>query len=188
MNKYKACELISLIFSHPTTSLFFIIFLSFLKNFSLEDIFLSLVIVSLLSISPAFFWAVKNKKSVFLENRKERHPFLLISSLILLAGSGIGKYFGYPLLYITSFLYGINTFAIFLFNFKIKPSVHIAGISGPVTYLTLSFGSVFSLFYLFSLPVGFARLKLKAHSLKEIIAGFFIASFTTWVLVFLKFV
>jgi len=178
------CEITSFIFSHPFTSMFFIAVLTLWKGFSPAEMLLSIVMVCFLPLLPSFVWAIKRKKSVYLENRKERHPFLLISSLLLFTGNAIGSIFNYSLLYTVSLLYGINTLAIFFFNFKIKPSIHIAGISGPVTYLSFCIHPLFSFLYLFSLPVAYARLKLRAHSKKEVLAGFFISIFVTLLLIF----
>lgn len=182
---YKLYEIVSITSSHPFTSLAFIFFIFISKNFSLIEFGLSSIFISVISIIPTILWSIKRKKSIFLENRKERIPLLLLTSIIFLTGAIIGKVFDMEIFYIISMLYAVNTFALFIVNFKIKASIHISGITGPVTYLTLSIAPVFSLLYLFLFPVALARIKMKAHTTKEIIAGFLTSFLVTLSFVYL---
>ncbi len=177
--KYGIYRFISLALSHPFTALFFISIVYFLTKASTLDGITTVLGVSLVPILPSTVWALKKGKSFFMENRKERAPFLLVSSFILLAESVLGKIAGLPLLFTVSLLYGINTLAIFLVNFKMKASVHVAGIAGPVTFLAFCFTPKFAALYLLALPSALSRYKLRAHTEKELVAGFATAFFVT---------
>ncbi len=179
-DRYSIYKFISLVFSHPFTASFFILAVYLLIKSSILDVLASIFGISIISVLPSTLWALKNGKSLFIENQKERTPFLFISSLILFAECFFGKIFSLPLLFTISFLYAANTFALFLINFRVKASVHVAGIAGPTTFLVFCFNPLFSLLYLFALPAAISRLKLKAHAKKELIFGFVIPFFVTF--------
>ncbi len=67
--------------------------------------------------------------------------------------------------------YGVNTFIMMLINLKWKISIHASGITGPATFLLASFGFAAIPFFLLVLPVGWARLRLRAHTPEQIFAG-----------------
>nr|MDO8133446.1 hypothetical protein [Candidatus Njordarchaeum guaymaensis] len=75
---------------------------------------------------------------------------------------------------------GVTT-SIALISFFWKISVHSSGIAGPVTALTYVFGWTAALMYLWLLPIGWARLKLKAHTLPQVLGGGVAATFITFV-------
>lgn len=73
----------------------------------------------------------------------------------------------------TYFLSGILMF-ISTFAFKIKASGHMCGFSGPVTFLSVTISYYFLLLYLLIILVIWSSLKLKRHTIIEIILGFLI--------------
>jgi membrane-associated phospholipid phosphatase len=65
-------------------------------------------------------------------------------------------------------------------NYFRKISAHGAGVAGPITAITYYFGILaFPLFLLIPLTV-WARLKLKAHTLFEVVSGILIATLITF--------
>ena len=77
--------------------------------------------------------------------------------------------------------YSINTFGMFLITLSWKISVHAAGITGPLSVLIFKLGIAWGLLYAIVLPVGFVRIRLKQHSLPQIIAGAVLSALLTWV-------
>ena len=77
--------------------------------------------------------------------------------------------------------YGVNTFIMMIINLKWKISIHASGITGPATFLFYSFGLIAIPFFLLVLPVGWARLRLRAHTPAQILAGALITIAITWV-------
>ena len=76
--------------------------------------------------------------------------------------------------------YFVNGFIAMLISLKWKISVHAWGITGPLTSLIFQFGLLLSPIWLLVVPVGWARLELKAHSLSQILVGALIAIPLTW--------
>ena len=76
--------------------------------------------------------------------------------------------------------YFVNGFIAMLISLKWKISVHAWGITGPLTSLIFQFGLLLSPIWLMVVPVGWARLELKAHSLSQILVGALIAIPLTW--------
>ncbi len=179
LNNYKIYEAISLVFSHPFTSFGFILLLFIFTKSSLLEFMISFIFVSIVSILPTIIWSIKQGKSIFLEDRKDRSLLLFITGIVFMIGTVIGKVIDMKVFFLVSLLYAANTFALFLVNLRIKASIHIAGITGPVTYLVFSVNPLFSILYVFLIPVAYSRIKLNAHVLKEIYAGFIISFLVT---------
>jgi len=70
--------------------------------------------------------------------------------------------------------YFVNGFIAMLISLKWKISVH------ALTSLIFQFGLLLSPIWLLVVPVGWARLELKAHSLSQILVGALIAIPLTW--------
>ncbi len=76
--------------------------------------------------------------------------------------------------------YGVNTFVMMLINLKWKISIHASGITGPATFLFYTFGMIAIPFFFLVLPVGWARLRLRAHTPAQILAGALLTIAITW--------
>ncbi len=106
------------------------------------------------------------------EKEKRNTPFLavvlsyIIGTVVLV---GIGTP---PIVSALMFCYATNTIIASIINLRWKISVHAIGVAGPFTCLTYYLGLVYSLFFVLIIPVGWARLKLKAHTVEQVIAGF----------------
>lgn len=73
-----------------------------------------------------------------------------------------------------------NSLIMMLVSLKWKISVHASGITGPTTVLVYSLGPAASLLSMLLIPVGWARIKLGAHSLAQVSAGALLTIATTW--------
>jgi membrane-associated phospholipid phosphatase len=74
-----------------------------------------------------------------------------------------------------------NTVIMMLISLKWKISVHASGIAGPITTLIYALG-VTALPPLFLVvPVGWARIRLKAHTLAQVAAGALLTILATWI-------
>jgi membrane-associated phospholipid phosphatase len=78
--------------------------------------------------------------------------------------------------------YMINTFVMMLITLRWKISIHASGIAGPATFLVYAFGIQFVWMFLLILPVGWARLKLNAHTLSQVVIGFSLTVALTYLL------
>jgi membrane-associated phospholipid phosphatase len=67
--------------------------------------------------------------------------------------------------------YVVNSVAMTVITQVWKISIHASGITAAATFLVYHLGPIMFPFFMLVLPVGWARIKLKAHNLKQIIAG-----------------
>ena len=77
--------------------------------------------------------------------------------------------------------YAGNSLAMLLITRRWKISVHASGIAGPTTALIVSLGTWASIFFALLIPVGWARIRLKAHTPTQILAGALVTILATWV-------
>jgi membrane-associated phospholipid phosphatase len=74
-----------------------------------------------------------------------------------------------------------NTVVMMLISLKWKISVHASGVAGPLTALIYFVGFAAIPFLLLVIPVGWARLKLKAHTPAQVVAGALLTIVITWI-------
>jgi membrane-associated phospholipid phosphatase len=74
-----------------------------------------------------------------------------------------------------------NTVIMMLVSLKWKISIHASGIAGPMTALVFALGVNAVPVLLLILPVGWARLTLKAHTPMQVVAGALVTILMTWV-------
>ncbi len=79
------------------------------------------------------------------------------------------------------FSYLLNVIFLVIINkfFGYKASGHGAGIAGPATALTIVFGAVGALSFLFLIPVFYSKIKLKDHTFMQLLTGSLLSSFLT---------
>jgi membrane-associated phospholipid phosphatase len=73
-----------------------------------------------------------------------------------------------------------NSLVMTLVSVKWKISVHASGIAGPVTALTCSFGVAALCLLGLAIPIGWARVRLGAHSVSQVVAGILLTIAATW--------
>lgn len=67
--------------------------------------------------------------------------------------------------------YFVNSLAMMIISRVWKISIHASGIAGPATFLVHQLGIRMLPFSMLLLPTAWARIKLGAHDLKQVIAG-----------------
>ncbi len=104
--------------------------------------------------------------------RSQRHaPYLLSAALLVLT------YFFLwilkaPTLLLAATLASLgNTLFIFIVNIFWKISAHMMGAAAPLIAFSFAFGKWVLPFYLLLLAIGWARVKLKAHTVAQVLAG-----------------
>ena len=76
--------------------------------------------------------------------------------------------------------YLINTCAMFLITLVWKISVHAAGVTGPLSFLVFKLGLLWGFLYLLVIPVGLIRIRLRQHTLLQVLAGAVLSAALTW--------
>lgn len=77
--------------------------------------------------------------------------------------------------------YLVNAFILLSISLSWKISIHTSGVAGPLTALVFQLGAKVLPFFLLALPVAWARIELKAHNLKQVIAGTVLTTGLTWI-------
>ncbi len=187
-------KLISYIF-HPLLFSFigsFIYLLLTPKHLAKKQEYILLLIIFISTyILPIFLLALLKKlnliKTYRLESIEERKfPVLFFIILSFMVGNLLLNIKIVDLLAYSFFGTSLAmTATYFLFNLKIKTSLHTLGIGGILGFVLimsyeykLNFNLVIALLFILSGIIAFSRLKLNAHKPKEVYIGFLIAMIT----------
>ena len=76
--------------------------------------------------------------------------------------------------------YACNTVIMLLITLRWKISIHASGVAGPATALVYSMGVWAAAFFILLVPVGWARVQLKAHTPWQVFAGALVTAIATW--------
>jgi hypothetical protein len=77
--------------------------------------------------------------------------------------------------------YFVNGLVLILITLKWKISIHASGVMGPFTALLYLLGGVVFPLILVVIPVAWARVELKAHTVMQVAAGAILSGVLTWV-------
>ncbi len=130
-----------------------------------------------LSVLPVFAYLVyqlrrKKLDSVFPESQGQRKKIYLTASVTAAVGCGVMWLVKAPELLAVSFTAGLVAIVVFMgINFYWKISLHAAFISAAAMILTVIYGTRAVWVFVFLVPVTWARLELKMHTLAQMIAG-----------------
>jgi membrane-associated phospholipid phosphatase len=185
MNRKSLAEILSLVFNPPIVATPTFLVLILLQK-SENPILLFLITMTFGTIVPLIVVVGLTKHGtipdIWASKRETRFvPFsgaigsYLLGSLVLVALRS-------PALITAMMLcYGGNTVIMMLISLKWKISIHATGIAGPLTALVFALGIIAVPLLLLILPVGWARLTLKAHTPMQVIAGALLTVLITWV-------
>jgi membrane-associated phospholipid phosphatase len=182
----RLADALTLAFSAPTFALIAVIIFSLFSPIGLgpslgevTSILLGAVFLSILPISPVFYYARKGVVDLQVSERRMRPKLFAMAILGYSLGVILFGLLSAISLMVLSLAYVGVTTSIALISFLWKISVHSSGIAGPVTGLTYVFGWPAALMYLWLLPIGWARLKLKAHNFPQVLGGAVAAALIT---------
>ncbi len=139
------------------------------------NMFNALAVLAFLGIGPVIIILLRKLregfKDVFLSRRDERFAYFTYAVASYALGSLFFLVMREGLMASYAFTYAAVTTSIALATLKVKASVHVAGIAGPTTFLTLALGLPYAALYGLLGPVAIARYCLRAHSIKELLIG-----------------
>ncbi len=173
----------SYIFVPTTFTLWLFISVSFKFN---EKVGLGIALSSLFTfILPIFIFLILKKKGKIKDydaSVKEERTFLYIVGIFLcLLGYAFSYMFNlnqnFSILWI---IYAINTLLLIIINKFWKISAHMIGISAPIAaffYWDIMF---YKILLIICIILAWARLKLKMHTVSQIIAGFLFGFLLTY--------
>ncbi|MGD2201189.1 MAG: PAP2 family protein [Candidatus Bathyarchaeota archaeon] len=77
--------------------------------------------------------------------------------------------------------YFVNALIMLCITLYWKISIHAVGVMGPLTALMFQLGTRITPLFLLMLPVAWARIELKAHNFKQVLAGAVLSTVLTWI-------
>lgn len=181
----KIARYISTIFVPPVPMLIIFSFLSLtlkISSLNFTVVFLTTLVFGFLAPILLFRILLKQDKIINHDATvKEQRTvpylwalsFYVIGFLILYFFSIEGTILSFWLCYVT------NMILVLVINKFWKISIHTIGIVGPVTLVVYITGVAFIPLFIIPLMVGWSRIKLKCHSLSQVLAGGLLAIFST---------
>ena len=144
---------------------------------SLQCFLLGVVFIVVLPISPVIVAYARGKVDIWVSSREARTFYFILAILTYFIGALIFLYGESISMYAISLTYALVTLAVALINLKWKISVHTAGVSGPSTALVYVYGVIALSFVALIVLVIWSRVKLKAHTTGQSLAGAIVAMF-----------
>ena len=181
---HKFALLISALMSAPLITLG--TFLPIIYKFENDDVWLLMGITSFfgcfLPMGMVFVFLTKNYiTDLYATDKSERFIPFLTTILSYLLGMFTLLLVKAPA-QITALMacYLGNGIVLALITLKWKISIHSSGITGPITALVYLLGTKLLPLYFLVIPVIWARLELKAHSMLQLTIGALLTIFLTW--------
>jgi hypothetical protein len=128
------------------------------------------------------YFSKKGKVDIELSQRESRTRFYIIGLAFEILAAAIYYHFSNRLMFVTSIAYALATLILMIINFKWKISAHASGIAGPVTALTMIYGSTALPLYVLLIPVFILRYKVKAHNIWQLIGGSIVGITVTYLI------
>jgi membrane-associated phospholipid phosphatase len=130
-----------------------------------------------LSVLPIFILIIsmvrlKKLDGLFVNPRQQRNVIYILACALGALGCGMLWYFNAPRLLSVTFTAGFSAIIIFaLINYFWKISVHTAFIAASVAEIIMVFGVMAVWTVILVPPVAWARIKLKQHSVAQVVTG-----------------
>lgn len=170
----KICKLIRIITVAPIAALVTVLILNFMKDGFFVNARHFWTAILTLTVLPLLAYPVSLVKQKDESRRFQRSLAIVFAVVGYITGTvcsfASGGSEGERVLYLTYLLSGIMI-ALSSFILKRKSSGHACGISGPVTLLTYYLSPLCALGYFLLIPVFEASLKMKRHTLSQLISG-----------------
>jgi len=176
MKKYR---MLTFIFDVPVVAIisYCLIYLFGKTDFTLRGFIISLIFIGVI---PLFAWTYLIKHPEDYKGERKMSFIIDIISypigfILLIAVKGNRIFSALALSYL------LNAVVLLAINKAgYKASGHGAGIAGPATALTISFGAVGAISFLFLIPVFYGKIKLKDHTFQQLLTGSVISILLTY--------
>ncbi|RLG84412.1 MAG: hypothetical protein DRO40_01315 [Thermoprotei archaeon] len=172
-------EIISIVFAAPFIALYILLILSFQTIIEKEDLLIGSVFLTIIPLITSVGFSIYYGVEWDYRQREKRMIPLALINLPYIVLCILWMNRGFPEIFL-SFSYLMNGLVSLIITRWYKISIHIIGIAGPSTYLLLinQYGYAI-LFYMISIIVAFSRIKLKRHSMDQVISGYLVSITTT---------
>ena len=185
MTPEKLASVISLVFNPAVTAAFTFLILLYPLQSIQTFLLLMATCITFGTLVPLMMMLQLTKSGVIsdfnVSERRERTGPFVGAAASYLAGSGALLLLRAPTIVIALMLcYAGNTVIMMLITLRWKISIHASGVAGPTTALVYSIGTWALVFFVLLIPVGWARVQLKAHTPWQIFAGALVTAIVTW--------
>jgi len=120
-------------------------------------------------------------KDFYAQDRATRFiPFLWTTFFYLLGGLTLILIGAPPAVTALMSCYFVNGLVLMVITLKWKISIHASGVTGPFTALVYLLGGVMLPLLLVVIPVAWARVELKAHTVMQVAVGAALSCIITW--------
>ena len=169
----RLCKIIRIITVAPIAAAAAVTLLFIHGGFFINNLHFAAALITL-TVFPLLAYPVSLVKKAD-ERRKFQRSLAIVFSVAGYIGGTLFSFLtnttdGEKVLYLTYLLSGI-AIAFSSFVLKKKSSGHACGIAGPVALLAYYINPLYLLGLLLLLPVGYASLKMKRHTLPQFICG-----------------
>ena len=185
MTSVNSASVISGIFNPAVTAAFTFLILLYPMQSIQTFLMLMTTCVTFGTMIPLVMMLQLTKSGVIsdfnVSERKERTRPFVGAAASYLAGGGVLLLMKAPIIIIALMLcYAGNTVIMLLITLRWKISIHASGVAGPTTALVYSIGTWAAVFFILLIPVGWARMQLKAHTPWQILVGALVTAIATW--------
>ena len=184
---HKVARIISTVFVPPSfTIIIFTIFAITLESETSKILSTISIAVILGFIAPVALFLIFRKRGKVTDQdasiKEERTIPFFIALVFYLIGLFLMIRFNLNIISIAFwFCYISNTLITIIINKYWKISAHSMGASGPFAALIYAFGVIGLFLFPVVILVGWSRIKLKCHSLSQVVAGILLAFFSTFI-------
>jgi membrane-associated phospholipid phosphatase len=181
----KLADVFSYLFS-PTVFAFYVIliFLLFPPMKSpanvIISLFISIIFLCIFPVVAILYFKHKGTVDIWVSNQNQRLPFYIVAIIGYVIASTIFYIQNETVLFVLSVAYAGVTVSVTIGNFSTKVSSHSAGVAGPLTAVTLVYGSLALPSFLLLPIVFWSRLKLNAHTFTQLTLGTIIGILVTF--------
>lgn len=182
MNDRKVAEAVSIVLSFPILSIIEIVVINYIQAFKTVDLIIAVMLHVVTPFFPPLVYSkVLKKGDIFVSKREDRLPLFIPGILAYFIAALYFSGGGYRLMALLEVANLISSLLLFVISFKWKISIHMSSLAIPLFFFTL-YGIRQALYFLpLLLLLGWARIKVKAHTLGQVIAGTIIGASSTFI-------
>jgi membrane-associated phospholipid phosphatase len=186
MTSEKPASVISLVFNPTVVAAFTFLILLYPLQPNQTSLTLVGICVTFGTLVPLVMMYQLSKRrlisDLYVSERKERaKPFAGAIASYIVGGAVLLLMRAPTMVTALMLCYAGNTAMMMLITLRWKISVHASGIAGPATALVYGVGTWAAVFFVLLIPVGWARLRLKAHTPWQILTGALVTIAATWI-------
>ena len=183
MNSVEAAEIVTHILNPAVIAAFTFLVLLYPRNIASSQFVASLTFGTFIPLAMMVLLSKRGLISDFYVSEKNERAIPFAGAILSYLAGGLTLWLLGALPIITALMlcYAGNTIVMMGITWRWKISVHASGIAGSTTVLIEGLGAWASVFFALLIPVAWARIRLKAHTPTQILAGALVTIAATWV-------